>query len=289
MEPIGYCTLVAFLDNIPDKGADFVDIVEFILKEPGMNIAKSFRLKTLILISAACLVLIGIEAPGVSAQDITLHESTTAAGMPGAAGNRNSTQTRYISSKAMKNTSSTGQDTIILLTEGKIIHIDNNKKTYSEMTVQQLNEMLAKMSAGQGKEENAKAMAAMREMMGQVATSISVTKVSAGENIAGYATEKYQVTGPMAMEIWAAPALKMPALYYDAMKVFMPKNPMFDMGKLYDEMKKIQGIPLKTVTTMKMMNTEMKTTAVVTSVDKTPIPASVFQVPAGYKLVQNKF
>jgi len=53
------------------------------------------------------------------------------------------------------------------------------------------------------------------------------------------------------MEIHAAPGLKLPALYYDAMKMRAPRNPMFDMSKLYDEMKKIKGMALKTVTTMR--------------------------------------
>jgi hypothetical protein len=263
--------------------------MEFLPKEPIMNTFKICPLKALILLSAVGLIAIGFITPAASAQDLTLHESTTSTGMPGAEANRNITQTRYIGSKAIKNASSTGQDTIIELTEGKIINIDNNKKTYTEMTVQQLNDMLAKMTAERGGQQNEEAMAAMRKMMGQVGGSMSVTKAGPAENIAGYATEKYIVTGPIPMEILAAPALKMPAIYYDAMKMRMPPNSMFDMGKLYDEMKKIQGIPLKTVTTMKMMNMEMKTTTVVTSVEKTPIPPSVFQVPAGYKLVPNKF
>jgi hypothetical protein len=93
----------------------------------------------------------------------------------------------------------------------------------------------------------------------------------------------------MEMELWAAPDLKVPAQYYDAMKLRMPRNPMFDMGKMYDEMKKINGMALKNITTMKMMNMEMKTTRIVTSVDKSTIPASTFEVPAGYKLVPNNF
>ena len=70
------------------------------------------------------------------------------------------------------------------------------------------------------------------------------------------------------MEIFAASDLKLPPAYYDVMKFRMPSMPMFDMGKMYDEMKKISGIPLKTVTTMKMMGNEMKTTKVVTSIEK---------------------
>ena len=45
------------------------------------------------------------------------------------------------------------------------------------------------------------------------------------------------------------------------------------------------GLPLKTITSMKMMGMEMKTTQVVISVEKGAIPPSVFEIPAGYKLV----
>jgi len=91
------------------------------------------------------------------------------------------------------------------------------------------------------------------------------------------------------MEIHAAPDLKIPALYYDAMKMRVQRNPLFDMSKLYDEMKKIKGYALKTVMTTKMMNMVTQTTTVVTSVEKGPIPPSTFEVPAGYKLVPMKY
>jgi hypothetical protein len=129
----------------------------------------------------------------------------------------------------------------------------------------------------------------MRKMMGTTSDSFSVTKVGAGETIAGYATEKYLVKGPMEMEIHAAPDLKLPTLYYEAMKMRMQRTPLFDMSKLYDEMKKIKGYVLKTVTTTRMMNMEMKSATVVTSVEKGSIPASTFEVPAGYKEVPMKF
>ena len=111
----------------------------------------------------------------------------------------------------------------------------------------------------------------------------------AGETIAGYATQKYHVAmGSMEMDMSVAPALVLPAVYYDVMKALAPANPMIDMKKLYEEFKKIKGTPLKTVTNMKMMGQSMTTTELVTSVDKGAIPASVFEVPAGYKLVQMK-
>ncbi len=80
--------------------------------------------------------------------------------------------------------------------------------------------------------------------------------------------------------------LKVPAKYYDVMRFQMQANPMLDMGKLFDEMKKISGIPLKTVITIKMMGNGMKTTKVVTSIDKGTITPSVFEMPSGYKRVE---
>jgi hypothetical protein len=168
------------------------------------------------------------------------------------------------------------------LTDGKIISIDNKKKTYTVTTAEEVQQMIKKATAGMG-EQDAEAMAAMRKMMGAVASSFSVTRQGPGENIAGYATQKYLLSGPFPMELWAAPELKLPAAYYDALKMRTPPNPMFDMSKLYDEMKKVDGMPLKTVMTMKMMGREMTTTTVVTSVNKGPIPPSTFEIPAGYK------
>ena len=156
----------------------------------------------------------------------------------------------------------------------------------NEMTFKQMQDRAA--MAGKEMKGNPEAMAAMKKMMGSVIDSFKVIKEGPGEQIAGYATEKYLIQGPADMEVWAAPNLKVPAAYYDVLKFQMPPNPMFDMNKLYDEMKKVDGIPMKTVTSIKMMGMEMKTTQVVTSVDKGVIAPSLFEVPAGYKLVQQK-
>jgi hypothetical protein len=220
----------------------------------------------------------------IFSQDLTIRSTGTSPGMGGRGGG-SVTTTEFFSKNALKASSSNGSDTIIRFDTEKFITIDNNKKTYSEMTFKQLQDMLSKASSALG-EMSGEDMAQVRKMMGQTATSFSVTKVGAGETIAGYATEKYLLSGPMQIEIHSSPSLKVPAAYYDVMKLQMPANPLFDMRKMYDELKKIEGIPLKTVTTMRMMGQEMKTTKVATSIEKGAIPASVFEVPAGYKRVE---
>jgi len=220
----------------------------------------------------------------VFSQDLTMHSTTTNPGFGGRGGG-SVTGTDYFSKNAARMKSSDGNDTIIRFDTQKFIMIDNKKKTYSEMTFNQLQEAAGKAAAALG-DVSSEEMAIMKKMMGQIATSFTVTKVGPGETIAGYATEKYLLKGPMDIEIYSAATLKIPAAYYDVMKIRMPANPLFDLGKMYDEMKKINGIPLKTVSTTKMMGTEMKTTKLVTSIEKGAIPASVFEeIPAGYKLV----
>jgi len=221
----------------------------------------------------------------IFSQGLTLHEKTSGSGMRGQ--ERTTTSTTYFSGNAMKRVSSDGNDLIIRFDQGKIILIDNKKRTYTELTATQLQEAASKAAASAGEEKEA--MEAMRKMMGQAMSEIKVTRQGPGETIAGYPTVKYLVTGPWEMEIWAAPDLAVPISYWDAWKAQAPRNPMFDMSKLYDEFKKIEGIHLKSVMTMKMMGMSMSTTTIVDSVEKGAIPASTFEIPAGYKAVPMKF
>ena len=250
----------------------------------------SRQLARLVLVVLAVAGLaVAVPAAQISAlfsDDITLHETTTSSGMP-MGGGKESQGTSYFSGNGMKR-SAEKRDTIIRYDQAKIITVDHGKKTYTEMTTEEMQRMVesAAAKANLKKEE----MEAMRQMMGQMADQITVTRQGPGETIAGYATEKYLVKmAMMEMQIWTAPALSVPAVYYDAMKLSIVPNPMFDMGKLYDEFKKIKGITVKTEMSMKMMGMNMTTTTVVTSVEKGKIPASVFEVPAGYKAVPMKF
>jgi hypothetical protein len=239
---------------------------------------------TFIAFAFLALALMPLNATAqIFSQDLTMHSKTTSSGMVGMKG-ADSTTTTYYSKNAMKTSSQDGKDYIIWFDSQKIVSIDNNEKTYSEATFQQLQDALDQAAAAMG--ENQEDMAAALKMMGMDDVAVTVAKAGPGETIAGYPTEKYILKGPMQMEIFAAKSLKIPAAYYDITKLRMPPNPVFDMNALVDEMKKIEGLPLKSVMTMKMMNMEVITTEEVTSIEKGAIPASVFEVPAGYKLVK---
>jgi len=216
------------------------------------------------------------------AQDLTLHGTRTQPRGPEVA------TTSYFTPTAIRQTTGDGNEVILRLDSKKMVTLDNKRKTYSEMTFDELQKMALAATAGM---ENLppEAAAQMKKLMGGAGGDVTVTATGPGETIAGYATQNYHVAmGPIEMDMSVAPALALPTVYYDAMKALAPANPMFDMKKLYDEFKKIKGTPLKTVTNMKMMGQSMTTTELVTSVDKAPIPAGTFDVPAGYKLVALK-
>ncbi len=225
---------------------------------------------------------IGVSPQALPAQDLTIHETTTGSGMMGQPP-RKSEATVYMSRNAMKRVESDGAESIIRFDDGRIITINRRDKTYSEMTAADLQKMMDDAAASMN--VNKEQMEMMRKMMGQVSDSVSVTKEGSCEKIAGYDTMKYHVTGMMDMELCAAPDLKMPAVYYDFMKLRAPANPLFDMRKVFDEFKKIDGMTLKSVMTVRMMNQEMKTTTLGDSVQKTAIDASIFDPPAGFKKV----
>ncbi len=233
-------------------------------------------------ISALALAI--VVAPSLlSAQDVTLTNTTTANG-------REIQARQYMSATlGMRAGTAQGDEVILRVDQKKIYFIHPRQKTYSEMTFDDVQKMAAAATTAKN-DLPPEAAAQMKKMMGggTGGGEVTVTHVpGAGETIAGYATEKYHVTMGSIMEgdLWAAPALAMPPVFYDAMRAVTPSNPVFDMKKIYAEYRKIKGTPLKSITIMKMMGQSMTSTTVVTTVDRSPIPAETFAVPAGYKLV----
>ncbi len=234
------------------------------------------------------------------AEDLTVVFKTIGSGGGG-------TSTSYYSSEKMR-TGGADSETIFEYAAGKITAIDHKKKEYSEIT---LAEMEAAMKAAQEKMAQANAqmkeqMASMppavrekmEQMTGGVASSVTVTK-GGTRQVAGYTCQDYAVAmGPaMTTKICATTALKPPAPNVDGRKVAsfagsaatMANNPMFkSMGKMADEMKKIEGFTIAESTSMKVMGRSMDSSKEAVEIKKGPIPASAFDVATiakGYKKV----
>ena len=249
------------------------------------------------LVAACAAVLLAVP---VLAEDLTIVFKTTGGGGGG-------TSTSYYSSEKMR-TGDAASETIVEYGAGKIVSIDHKKKEYSEIT---LAEMEAAMKAAAAKMEEANAQMkqqmesmppAMREkmeqMMGGVASSVTVTK-GGTRQVAGYSCQDYVVAMGQSLntKICATTALQFPAPNVDYRKfasfagagASMAGNPMFkSMGKMADEMKKIEGFTIAESSSMKMMGKSMDSSKEAVEIKKGPIPAAAFDVAAltqGYKRV----
>ncbi len=232
-------------------------------------------------IMAAGLALLMAPA-ALSAQDLTLKGTTTANG-------KQTPTVTYIGQKGTRTAMGDGTENLLRLDQKKIYVINMTKKTYTEMTFEDLQKMADTANAAM-KDVPPEAAAMMKKMgMGGGGGDATVTKIGPGGTIAGYPTEQYRITlGSTTIDEWLAPGITFPEAYYVAMRAFVPSTPMLDMKKLYEELGKLKGVPLKSVMSMKMMGREMTSTTEVTAVDKTPIPAEAFEVPAGFKKVDFK-
>ncbi len=184
----------------------------------------------------------------------------------------------YFSEKACKHVIQGGAEIIHYLDRGRIVIVDHEQKTYSEITPERLEAMLAQGAAEFGDTEDNQALRRQR-----AAKTITVARRGAAETIAGQPTEKYLLKGPVQLEVWVAPGLQAPNGYRDSLRLTMPRNPWIDMNLFCEELLKIPGVALKKVWTLKVKDKTVTTTSVVTSLEKRPLPASFFEVPADYR------
>jgi hypothetical protein len=194
--------------------------------------------------------------------------------------------TAYFSGNTTKHIIEGGSEIINHLDQGKIVIVDHSRKSYSEMTPDQLQKVLDQGAAEFGASEESQAA---RKAGSPKRGLITTTRQGDGGIVAGYKTEKYLIKGPVELQIWVAPELEVPDGYYDSLKLTMPHNPLLDMNKIYDELAKIKGVAMKRIWTLKTKDKTMTTTTVVISVEKRPLPASVFEVPPDYKPVEPPF
>ena len=222
--------------------------------------------------STAILIL---SAQIVSAQDFTVHMKDE---------DGKSIATRYVTRNAVRNVATFPAETdmIYRLDKGTIITVDNKKRTYSEATLAEIKQMAAQRESAMTPQEKM-----LMQRMGN--GSATVTKIGAGETIAGYATEKYAVKSPTYQgEIWVAPSLDPPPGYYDMVSAFT-SSVSGGMGLVIKELreKQIKGYLLKSTGTISFspMMKGISYTETAGSIDKGSIPASTFDPPAGYQKV----
>jgi len=128
--------------------------------------------------------------------------------------------------------------------------------------------------------------------------SVDVQKTGTSRTIAGYKCDNWTVTiGQFSRsEQCVTGELKFPAqsweryrAYADSLKTMMSAmGPMAKSAEtMHEQLKKIKGFPLANTTTSSVMGHKSVSTSEVTAIKQGPIPASAWEIPAGYKKVDN--
>jgi hypothetical protein len=236
-------------------------------------------------------ILLSATGAYAGSDDLTIVAKHSTNGVPG------ETTTSYLGSDHVRIASGGGRETIIDLKSGLITTLDGNKKTYYTVTRQDLDDMAAKVQERMGSPEQKKRMEAMQGMSKSVAESIEVKKSGVTRKIAGFKCEEWVITASTVSTTkeCVTTDLKYPEHAFDAYKGFTQKlassmstlQPARVGESMVDKMKAIKGYPIATAMTVDFMGNKRTTESEVTEVKRGSIPASAWEVPAGYAKIDN--
>jgi uncharacterized protein DUF4412 len=225
-----------------------------------------------------------------AAEDLTLVQKVTRDGAPPVV------MTSYISADKVRMAGGEGNE-ILMDASGKFTIIDHKKKEYSVITTQDLDALATQMQATMKElDERMKNMPPevrqrMGAMGGGAAAAVEVQKGTGSRTIAGYHCDNWVMTvGTMSRsEQCLTTELAVPTQAWESYQAFANKMraTMGSMGKsleaMTEKMKQMKGLPLASSTSFSVMGRNMTSSSEVTEVKKGPIPASAWQIPAGYK------
>jgi hypothetical protein len=241
-------------------------------------------------------------ALSVTADDLTIVSKVTHdGGSP-------QTGTSYISSDHVRISQPDGNEAIFDPKGGQMIVMDGKKKTYYVVTKKDMDAQAAMIQEQMNSPEMKKAQEQMKNLppdarkkmesaMGEM-FAVDVKKTGTSRTIAGYKCENWNVTiGQFSKsEQCLTNELKFPVQawdmyrgYADSMKSMMTAfGPMArSMTTMQEQMKKLKGFPLANTTTTSVMGHRSVSSSEVTSIKHGAIPASAWEIPAGYKKVDN--
>jgi DNA-binding protein YbaB len=229
--------------------------------------------------------------PGLlTAEDLTIVQKVTRDQNPPVV------MTSYVSADKIRMASGDGNE-VLAEAGGKFTVIDHKKKEYTVITTQDLDAMATQMEARMKEmDEKMKNMPPevrqkMAGMMGGAAAAVDVQKGAGGRTIAGYHCDNWVMSiGTMSRtEQCLSTELALPAQAWDGYQAFATKlrASMGAMAKgmeaMQEKMKQMKGLPLASTTTVSVMGHNSTSSTEVTEIKKGPIPASAWQLPAGYK------
>jgi hypothetical protein len=165
-----------------------------------------------------------------------------------------------------------------------IYMLDPAARTYNEFSVEAMQQMTsgARSMADSAKREAGDSTPAnIADMM-----KISVTPTTEQKVINKWKATKYLLDmnlpfGVSKTEVWATEDIKIDMTTYNtisnAMLAFMP-----GFEKMMQELKKVKGVNILTVTESEAMGSKVRQTSEVMECMDKPTPAGIFEIPAGF-------
>ena len=248
---------------------------------------------------AAALLATALPA---AAEDLTIVSKMTRNG------GEPTTATSYLSTDHARMVQPDGGEAILDLKTGQITVIDTRKKEYYVVTRQDMEQMMAKLQQTMNSPEMQKAKEQMKNlppdvqkrmqsMMGGASSSVEVKKTGTTRKVAGYNCDNWTITmGPTKTEHCVTTELPIPVQTWDAYRDFAEgmRSMMASMGPMSKgmadiaaKMKEMRGYPLAVSTSSSFMGRSSTASTEVVEVKKGAIPASAWEVPAGYRKVDN--
>ena len=241
----------------------------------------------------ATLVLVTATTRALAASDeLTIVSKNTQNGKPTA------NSTSYLGSDHVRMAQGDGNEMIVDAQSGVMTTLDGKKKTYFTTTKQDLQQMSAKMAAMMNDPKMQQGMQMMQKMAGAMAQSYEVTDTGVTRQVAGFSCEEWTITmaGISTTKECLTTTLQYPAHALDAFKEFSQGmqhamsgfGPMAKAGEgLAEKRKAMKGFSIATSSASEIMGVKVSQSTEVVEVHRGAIPASTWEIPAGYTQVEN--
>jgi uncharacterized protein DUF4412 len=244
---------------------------------------------------SAAIMLVAATVPAFA--DLTIVSKLTGEG-------KTETATSYLSANKARMVQPGGHEIIVDGTKGEMILVDHNKKEYSVMTKQEMEQGAARMQE-QMKQMNAQMEEAMKnappetreqmkKMMGSMggggmAMAVDVKKGTGGRQIAGYKCDNWIVTigGMSKTEECLSTDLQFPSDSWQAFRSMEDSMQSPGVKEMKEKLKEAKGFPLASTTTTTVMGKTQTSSTEVQEIKKDTLAPNVFELPAGYKKVDS--
>jgi len=168
-----------------------------------------------------------------------------------------------------------GTALVLLLDEGRAFRLDPARKTVTLLDADRLRAQSQLDLAVAGEALGAADEAAVRT------APLATTRTVAGRTCHGY-----RITGPQVLfDLYVADLG--PGLGVDTFVDFLEwSGASQSLGPLLDALRRLPGFPLETSVRATMAGREVSTTTTVTRITVGPLAPSLFEIPAGYRVVE---